>query len=90
MPIILIDRQQYTNAKAEQVCQVCKDVLPFKLNDGSFYFEILQLLPEFEQQRYSYSLVFHFRSCVLTYYASRSAQKETALGTALCQGHPPT
>lgn len=42
-------RQQYTNADAEQICQVCKDVLPFKLDDGSFYFETVELLPELKR-----------------------------------------
>ncbi|UFW77933.1 sacsin N-terminal ATP-binding-like domain-containing protein [Rhizobium sp. SU303] len=39
-------RQQYTNVDAEQICQICKDVLPFTLGDGSFYFEAVELLPE--------------------------------------------
>lgn len=42
-------RQQYTNGDAEQICQVCKDVLPFKLGDGSFYFETVELLPELKR-----------------------------------------
>jgi hypothetical protein len=42
-------RQQYTNADAEQICQACKDVLPFKLGDGSYYFEAVELLPELKQ-----------------------------------------
>ncbi|MGO7962255.1 hypothetical protein ELI55_36865 [Rhizobium ruizarguesonis] len=42
-------RQQYTNADAEQICQACKDVLPFRLNDGSFYFETVELLPELKR-----------------------------------------
>ena len=42
-------RQQYTNADAEQICQACKDVLPFKLDDGSFYFETVELLPELKR-----------------------------------------
>jgi hypothetical protein len=42
-------RQQYTNADAEQVCQICKDALPFKLDDGSFYFETVELLPELKR-----------------------------------------
>jgi hypothetical protein len=42
-------RQQYTNADAEQICQICKDVLPFKLDDGSFYFETVELIPELKR-----------------------------------------
>lgn len=36
--------QQYTNADAQQICQVCKDELPFKLDDGSHYFETVELI----------------------------------------------
>ncbi|MBZ6379367.1 MULTISPECIES: sacsin N-terminal ATP-binding-like domain-containing protein [Pacificimonas] len=42
-------RQQYTNADADQICQVCKDVLPFKRDDGSYYFEAVELLPELKR-----------------------------------------
>jgi hypothetical protein len=39
-------QQRYTNEDAEQICQICKDVLPFRLSDESFYFEAVELLPE--------------------------------------------
>src|SRR5690606_17635820 len=42
-------RQQYTNADADQICQVCKDVLPFKRDDGAYYFEAVELLPELKR-----------------------------------------
>lgn len=37
-------RQQYTNNDDQMICQVCKDRLPFKLGDGSDYFERVELL----------------------------------------------
>ena len=37
-------RQQYTNADDEMICQVCKAPLPFKLDDGSYFFETVQFL----------------------------------------------
>jgi hypothetical protein len=43
-------RQQYTNADAEQICQICKYVLPFKLDDGLSYFETVELLPELKRR----------------------------------------
>ena len=43
-------QQQYTNADAEQICQICKDVLPFKLDDGTYFFETVELLPEIERR----------------------------------------
>jgi hypothetical protein len=39
-------QQRYTNEDAELICQICKDVLPFRLSDESFYFEAVELLPE--------------------------------------------
>lgn len=39
-------RNQYTNSDQELICQICKDVMPFKLEDGNYYFESVQLLPE--------------------------------------------
>ena len=37
-------RQQYTNADDEMICQVCKASLPFKLDDGSYFFEMVQFV----------------------------------------------
>ena len=45
-------RQQYTNSDGVMICQVCKQALPFKLGDGSFYFEAVQFLPELRQHHY--------------------------------------
>jgi hypothetical protein len=39
-------RQHYRNADGEMTCQICKGPLPFKLNDGSEFFEIVEFLPE--------------------------------------------
>ncbi|MES0110163.1 hypothetical protein [Mesorhizobium sp. M0013] len=43
-------RQQYTNADADQICQICKDVLPFKLDTGAYFFEAVELLPELKRR----------------------------------------
>jgi hypothetical protein len=37
-------RDQYTNPDGEMICQVCKITLPFKLDDGSYYFETVEFL----------------------------------------------
>ena len=39
-------RQQYTNEDTDQICQICKDVLPFKLDNGLHFFEAVEFLPE--------------------------------------------
>jgi hypothetical protein len=45
-------RQQYTNADAEQICQICKDILPFKLDNGTHFFEAAELMPELSRHHY--------------------------------------
>ncbi|SDA22298.1 hypothetical protein SAMN05216315_11812 [Nitrosospira sp. Nsp18] len=37
-------RNQYTNSDGETICQACKTPLPFKLDDGSYYFETVEFL----------------------------------------------
>ncbi|MCA8917367.1 MAG: hypothetical protein KDB90_18405, partial [Planctomycetes bacterium] len=38
-------RQNYTNSDGALVCQCCHDAMPFKLKDGSWYFEAVQFVP---------------------------------------------
>lgn len=38
-------RQHYRNADGEMTCQICKGPLPFKLDDGSEFFETVEFLP---------------------------------------------
>jgi hypothetical protein len=45
-------RQQYTNVDGDMICQVCKTVLPFKLDDGTDYFERVEFLPELKRRHY--------------------------------------
>ena len=48
-------RDLYTNADGVTICQACKDRLPFRLADGSYYFEAVEFLPNLEkhhQQNY--------------------------------------
>lgn len=37
--------QQYKNGDDPMICQVCKKPMPFKLDDGSDYFEMAEFLP---------------------------------------------
>lgn len=37
-------RSQYTNYDHQLVCQICKDVMPFKKRDGDYYFEAVETL----------------------------------------------
>lgn len=42
---------QYTNSHGTMVCQVCKDELPFRLPNGSYYFEAVEII-EHAPKRY--------------------------------------
>ena len=44
--------QQYTNNDGEMICQICKGPLPFKLDDGSYYFEKVEFLNDLEKRHY--------------------------------------
>jgi len=37
-------RQQYTNNAGQMVCQICREVMPFKKRDGDYYFEAVEAL----------------------------------------------
>lgn len=45
-------RQQYTNANGEMICQVCKETLPFKLDDGSYFFETVEFLSDLKNRHF--------------------------------------
>jgi hypothetical protein len=42
-------QQQYTNADGVMICQICKQPLPFKLDNGEPYFEKVEFLPELKK-----------------------------------------
>lgn len=37
---------QYTNSNGEMICQACKDELPFKLLNGAYYFEAVEVVAD--------------------------------------------
>lgn len=45
-------REQYTNSDGDMICQVCKTSLPFKLDDGSDYFEKVEFLVQLKKFHY--------------------------------------
>jgi len=44
-------REQYTT-DGEMICQICKSVLPFKLDDGRHYFEKVEFLEDLKNRYY--------------------------------------
>lgn len=45
-------RQHYRNADGEMTCQICKGPLPFKLDDGTEFFEVVEFLPELRRRHF--------------------------------------
>ena len=45
-------RQRYRNADGDMTCQICKGPLPFKLDDGTEFFEIVEFLPELGKRHF--------------------------------------
>ena len=45
-------REQYTNSDDVMICQVCKNALPFRLDDERYYFEAVEFLPMLERRHY--------------------------------------
>ena len=45
-------REQYRNSDGEMICQACKATLPFKLDDGSYYFEKVEFLKDLKRRHY--------------------------------------
>lgn len=45
-------RDQYTNPDGVMICQICKNALPFKLDDGSYYVEKVEFLTDLKRRHY--------------------------------------
>ena len=43
-------KDQYTNDDQELICQMCANEMPFKLKDGSYYFEAVQISDNFTKE----------------------------------------
>jgi hypothetical protein len=43
-------REHYRNTDGDMTCQICKGALPFKMDDGREYFEVVEFLPELRKR----------------------------------------
>ena len=66
-------RQQYTNADGDMICQICKGRLPFKLDDGNDYFEMVEFLPELIKRHYQNYVALCPNHGAMFQYANSSA-----------------
>jgi hypothetical protein len=73
-------REQYTNGDGEMFCQVCwgRPPLPFKLNDGNYYFEKVEFLVELKTRHYQNYLSLCPNHGAMFQYANGSRDELTA------------
>lgn len=45
-------RRQYTNFDGEMICQACREPLPFKLDDGRYYVEKIELVRSLQKRHH--------------------------------------
>ena len=64
---------EYTNPDGEMICQVCKSPLPFKLDDGSAYFERVQFLKELKKHHHQNYLALCPNHAAMFLYANGSS-----------------
>lgn len=73
--------EQYTNPDGQMICQVCKGSLPFRLDDGTSYFEKVQFLKELRNRHYQNFLALCPNHAAMFQYAigSRELMKDMLL-----------
>ncbi len=74
--------QQYTNADGELICQVCKTRMPFRLDDGTEYFEKVEFLQQLKRRHYQNYLGLCPNHSAMFQYANGSAD---SMRTTLAQ-----
>jgi hypothetical protein len=68
-------REQYTNGNGDMICQICKGSLPFKLDDGSDFFEKVEFLPELKKRHYQNYLALCPNHAAMFQHANASADR---------------
>lgn len=79
--------QQYTNGNGEMICQVCKTELPFKLADGSYYFEAVEFLPDLKKRHYQNYLTLCPNHAAMFRHANGSADLMLDMLMDLTESH---
>jgi hypothetical protein len=67
-------RAQYTN-DGQTICQICKAPLPFKLDDGSYYFEKVEFLKDLQKRHYQNYLALCPNHSAMFLHANSSRSK---------------
>lgn len=67
-------QQHYRNPNGDMTCQVCKGPLPFKLEDGSDFFEIVEFLPGLKKRHFQNYLALCPNHAAMYRYANGSKE----------------
>ena len=70
-------RELYTNADGVTICQACKDRLPFRLADGTYFFEAVEFLPGLERHHYQNYLALCPNHAAMFMHANASKDEMT-------------
>jgi hypothetical protein len=65
---------QYTNPDGEMICQICKHKLPFRLDDGSDYFEAIEFLPALVKRHHQNCLALCPNHAAMFQYANAALE----------------
>ena len=76
-------REQYTDRDDVMICQVCKTALPFRLDDGNYYFEAVEFLPMLERRHYQNYLALCPNHAAMYMHANGSKEAMRELFLAL-------
>jgi len=79
-------RQHYRNADGEMTCQICKGPLPFKLDDGSEFFETVEFLPELKRRHFQNYLALCPNHSAMYRHDGMDARKSSAAWLRISSG----
>lgn len=81
-------KELYTNADGEMFCQICEKPLPFRLDDGSYYFEMVEFLrePHLQKRHYQNYLALCPNHAAMYQHANGSLNEMKALFLKM-EGH---
>ena len=65
-------RHQYTNSDGVMICQICHKPLPFQLDDGTYYVEKCEFLPDLKKHHYQNYLALCPNHSAMFQYANAS------------------
>ncbi|MFO0884834.1 MAG: hypothetical protein U0894_11720 [Pirellulales bacterium] len=75
--------QQYTDNEGHLVCQLCKCRMPFKMDDGSDYFEKVELFPDLKNRHYQNYLALCPNHAAMYQYVNGSKEDMLELFAAM-------